>query len=276
MRALQYLGALMIWVSVGASVAAAEGGWSEIRSDHFVLRYEKQVQLDFAQSVRHRAEAVYQDAIRYFGSLPAKNFWLWDNRCKIYLYATQSAYLEKTRQPPWSGGFAIPGDRTIVSFQGAPRFLDSILPHEMAHLIFREFVGVGNGQVPKWLDEGFAVLQERVDQNRFNTVVEQAVRSGAFVPFVQLNSAQPAHNNQTIEAQLFYAQAQSLTRFLLEGRDPSYFLDFCRLLRDGSAVEAALKKSYPHDFRTIDEFEQKWRKYVLQSSSQEAQTEWIK
>ena len=62
--------------------------------------------------------------------------WLWERRCRIYLYPTREAYLRATRAPQWSGGMVHYRQRVVYSFLGAPAFLDKTL-HELAHIVFR-------------------------------------------------------------------------------------------------------------------------------------------
>ena len=240
----------------------SEVAWNERKGNHFFL-YEQEGG-SFSDEVLRRAEDIYSDTIRYFGSLSSQGFWTWEQRCKIYLYDSRNQYLTETRQPEWSSGFADIRRRAIVSYQNAPDFLDSVLPHEMGHLILREFIEVDNRQVPRWLDEGFAIAQEAHMRVALDDAVKRAVRSNAAIPISDLNKIGGLQNRPAEQAKLFYAQAQSLTRFLLQNRDSSHFINFCRLLRDGVSLGDALRRSY-REFENLEEFEKEWKRYVLQS-----------
>lgn len=250
----------------GASSVTAQDGWQELKGTHFLIYSPKGADSEFSKTVLFYAEQSYDRTVRYFGSLPQKDFWLWDNRCKIYLYESQKDYLVYSKQPEWSGGFSIPSRRTIVSYQNAPNFLGAVLPHEMAHLIFREFVGFKNGQIPRWLDEGFAVWQEQSDRKRYNAVVVQAVQNNTAIPLRDLNQITLLHEQKTQDAELFYSQSQSMVHFLLEERDPSYFINFSRSLRDGVDFEEALLKNYKREFSTLDELEKSWKNFIFQKN----------
>lgn len=235
--------------------------WQELKGSHFVV-FSQSKESDFSDEVLRKAENHYSETIRYFGSL--SGFWSWDNRCKIYLYSSRESYLFNTRQPEWSSGFADIKRRSIVSFENAPDFLDSVLPHEMAHLILREFIEAENKQVPRWLDEGFAISREENMRVALDETVRKAVRNNAAIPLYDLSKIGNLQSRPAEQAKLFYAQAQSVTRFLLESRDSSYFINFCRLLRDGMGLEVALLKSY-REFSDFQDFEKKWKRYVLNS-----------
>lgn len=240
----------------------SQNEWQEVKSTHFLIYAQTGIDPKFTQAVLFHAEKSYDQSVRYFGSLPQKNFWIWENRCKIYLYQSKEEYRTNSKQPEWSGGFSIPSERTIVSYQNAPNFLQSVLPHEMAHLIFREFVGFKNGQIPRWLDEGFAVWQEQGPKDHYNIVVKRSIEGGTAIPLLSLNKINLLQDKQTLDAELFYSQAQSTVHFLLEKHDPAYFIDFCRLLRDGADFEEAFRKSYKHDFSTLNEFEEDWKLFA--------------
>ena len=260
--ALVVISTILILSPVAAR-ASDDTIWQDDKSTHFIVYYEESS--SFAGEVISASENHYQDMIRYFGSLPQSNFWTWENRCKIYIYASRSNYMERTNQPEWSSGFADVKRRAIVSYEDAPDFIDSVLPHEMAHLIFREFIEVGNRQVPRWLDEGFAIAQEERIRVSLDQAVKKAIKSNSTIALRDLGQIGSLHVRPAEQAKLFYAQAQSLTRFLIEKRDSSYFINFCRLLRDGERLEDALRKSYGQDFPTLEAFEKSWKKYVLNS-----------
>ena len=66
-----------------------------------------------------------------------------------------------------------------------PGMLDAILPHETTHIVLAGMFG--NHDVPRWCDEGIAVLTEpayKVDQHRRN--LENGVRDGMLYPVQDL------------------------------------------------------------------------------------------
>lgn len=254
---------LLVSTTINSPLAVANE-WHELKGTHFLIYTQTGVDSSLTQTVMFNAEQSYDRIIRYFGALPQKGFWLWDNRCKIYLFESQKGYLAYSKQPEWSGGVSIPSRRTIISYQNAPNFLESVLPHELGHLIFREFVGFQNGQIPRWLDEGFAVWQEEGDKEHYRAVVAKAAQEGTTIRLTTLNQMSLLHEQKTRDAELFYSQSQSMVRFLLENRDPSYFINFCRSLRDGVDFEEALRKNYKYDFATLNELEASWKRYVFE------------
>ncbi|OGX06776.1 MAG: hypothetical protein A3G87_04325 [Omnitrophica bacterium RIFCSPLOWO2_12_FULL_50_11] len=234
--------------------------WEEMKGDHFILYYQG-TDRSFADRVLEKAESYYDGIARALGYSRRSEFWLWDHRCKIYLYETKDAFHSETRQAAWSSGFAIPSKREIVSYQSSEKFLDCVLPHEMAHLIFRDFTGARNGMIPLWLDEGLALAQEEARQereNEFDQWVQKMMSEKKWIPIKVLSQIRSLKGFAAGEAVLFYAEAQSVVRFLLSSGETFQFAGFCRDLRDGTSLEAALRKNYPKVFPTLEVFDQKW------------------
>lgn len=242
---------------VPSAFAQVGPSWNEIKGEHFVL-YVQGGDRTFPDLVLQKAEWSYDVLAGALGYSRRSEFWLWDNRCKIFLYETKEAFHAETSQATWSSGFAIPTKREIVSYQGSERFLDSVLPHEMAHLIFRDFTGTRNGAIPLWLEEGLAMAQEEARREEFERLVQEMIDKGKWLPIRELSKIRSLKDLSTREAALFYAQSQGLVRFLLDSGDSSRFAGFCRDLRDGTALDTALRKNYPKDFPSLEALEKKW------------------
>lgn len=252
------------WVLAGGAFLAAAfaqpADWNELKSDHFILRYQGKDQVFPGRALR-QAEASYDAVAQALGYSRRSEFWTWDNRCVVELYETKDAYQKQTAQANWSGGFAVPSQRKIVSYQGSNELIESILPHEIAHLVFNDFLGPGNRTAPLWLNEGLAMAQERSKQPVFDQLVGKMVGEKKWIPFHEISGIQSLKNAPPAEAGAFYAQAQSMVRFLVAS-GPSRFAGFSRDLRDESPLEEALRKNYPQDFPDAKNFEEKWLKSI--------------
>ncbi len=240
----------------GDCFAAGVEDWQIIKSDHFILYYGSPDRT-FPDRVIREAESHYGEITNALGFSRRSEFWLWEKRCRIYLYGTKEEYHVQTGQKTWSGGFSVPGARKIVSYQGSDELIASILPHELAHLIFRDFLGVEKGKIPLWIDEGLAMAQEKTKRSSLDELVRSAAAQKKWIPFQVISKIYSAHKMSAEEAGLFYAQSQSMVRFLLAS-NPSRFTGFCRNLRDGASLEEALRKNYPKDIPDMNVFEEKW------------------
>src|SRR5207244_4159098 len=113
--------------------------WNEVKGDHFIVYYH--LNGAFASDVRYKAEEYYRRIASDLGYARTSDFWQWDNRVKIYIHDDAEAFRAATGQPGWSEGMADYTNKAIHSYIWREGFLDALLPHEMTHLIFRDFIG---------------------------------------------------------------------------------------------------------------------------------------
>ena len=235
----------------------AEEKWNISKSTHFIVHY-KNAPNDFIEDLIARSEDYYDKIAESLG-FTRFNFWLWDNRANIYIYDNAQEYQKETSQPSWSAGAAIPSQKVIYTFPYAKGFFDSILPHEMGHIIFREFVGFDNPAVPLWLDEGVASYQEKSRYASARQTVAQALASGNFLTLEELNSTVPALLSME-KAQVYYAEAVSIVEFLVKNYGRENFVAFCQYLRDKKNLERSISLIYP--FSNLKELGEAWQKYL--------------
>ena len=130
----------------------------EAKNSDFVVYY-KDVPIGFVDSVIEAAERYYSEITRDMG-FTRYNGWTFDERAKIYIYMDKDDYVDSARQSGWSHGSDQTRQKIIRTFPAAHGFFDSILPHELGHIIFREFVGFYI-DIPLWFEEGIAMFQEK-------------------------------------------------------------------------------------------------------------------
>jgi hypothetical protein len=251
----------VIWaiLSFSAAVFGTEE-WQQLKSDHFIIFY-KSTPEDFAKKVADAAESYYNKIAEDLG-FSRFNFWLWDNRAKIYIHDSAEDFRRSTGQPGWSGGYAVPAKKLIHTFPGAKDFFETVLAHEMGHIIFREFVGFNNPSVPTWLEEGVASFQEREKSEFSVEVVRQALAQGSFKNLGTLNGLRPLAMNNEKEINLFYAESISVVEYLINYFGREKFVYFCQNLRDKNNLQAAMSSAYP--FENLDELSAAWQKSLGQ------------
>src|SRR4030042_4577876 len=131
--------ACMIIALYALPLEAQINNWNISKSTHFIIYYKEAPQR-FIDQLIDKAEGYYNDIADNLG-FRRYNFWLWDNRAKIYIYDDAETYQAATKQPAWSYGCANVQDKVISTFINSKVFFDTILPHETGHIIFREFIG---------------------------------------------------------------------------------------------------------------------------------------
>jgi hypothetical protein len=250
---------IFIFVFFRLASAQEQKKWNVTKSTHFIIYYESAPQ-GFIDRAVNKAEQYYDEIADDLG-FRRFNFWLWDNRAKIYIYDSPEDYQSSTGQPGWSGGCAVVAKKVIHTFVNARGFFETVLPHEMGHIIFREFVGFDNSAVSLWLDEGVASYQQKTKYSIARQSVRNAIQKGYLINIENLSGLNPqfAVNSETV--QLFYLEAFSIVDFLIKEFGKDSFVLFCQNLRDKRDLERAIASGYP--FSNIKELDQAWQKYYL-------------
>jgi hypothetical protein len=134
---------------------------------------------------------------------------------QIYIYRSlgelQSA-LALAGQP-WQGGQARPelGVVLVAIAPGpeAPLHLQQALAHELTHLVL--YHAAGAQPLPRWLEEGLAVLAEPLPDASLQVALDAAVRDNALVPLETLCAP---FSGDYESARLAYAQSASFVQFI--------------------------------------------------------------
>ncbi|MFA5356618.1 MAG: peptidase MA family metallohydrolase [Candidatus Omnitrophota bacterium] len=239
-------------------VSAAVDKWRDAKSTHFIVYY-KNAPMSFIDKTIHKAEYYYNKIADDLG-FRRFNFWLWDNRAKIYIHDDAQAYQEVTGQPGWSRGCAIILSKEIHTFSFAQDFFDTTLPHEMGHIVFRELVGFYNPAIPAWLDEGVASYAEETVHSNAKRAVKGALLDNSFIGLERLSGMSP-HTMRDIDMiRLFYSESVSIVEYLVKAFGKDNFILFCQNLRDKQDLQRAIASVYP--FRNTGELDAAWRKYL--------------
>jgi hypothetical protein len=258
--------------------------WQKLDSDHFVIYHTGEQK--FAGEVARNAESYYKRIAVGLGYPRYSQFWTWDKKVKIYIYPDHASYIKASEQPEWSHGMADYREKMIMSYPWSEMFIESILPHEIAHLIFRDFVGF-TGKIPLWLDEGVAqwaedkkrkelkeMAKSTYDQDKLlslDDVMHLDIQrfkdvSKIYIRPTKTKDGSPAtlilDTNSLVSS--YYLAAVSLIDFLIDKYGSDRFAQFCRELRDGKTVEESLKFTYSTRVKSIDQLERKWRKHLAE------------
>lgn len=177
---------------------------------------------------------------------------------QIVVYGSQDEYRKKTGQPDWSGGVAV--GNAIYTYM-SPR-LEAVLSHEITHLIWFEFMGRVNPD-HRWVNEGLAVLQENKavgsrGQGDMFSAVRGTMRSQT-IPMDQMIRLVPA-TERAYEVSLWYAQAESMVRFMIERGGRIGFSQFLNALRYDKSLDQAVAEGFPGSWRTLEELDRDWKR----------------
>lgn len=234
-------------------------GWQVTDTTHFRI-YHNQPR-DLVEQVARSAERTRVDMSRkWFGNDGVD----WQPKCELVLHASAADYSRQTGVPTSSPGHSrIESDRVTHRVVGRrldlhvdnPGMLEAVLPHETTHVVLAgQF---GPFPVPRWVDEGVAVLSEpaeKVEQHRRN--LAKAARDGQLFAVKELLELDNYPQPQRVSA--FYAQSVGLVDFLTQQQGPTVFTAFVRdALRSG--WEGALRKHYQW---SLADLQQQWDAHV--------------
>ena len=236
-----------------ASAYAEE--WREEKGDHFIVYYRNETAKP--RDILWKAEHSYTKIAGDLGYARYSDFWQWDNRVKIYVHPTKESFQKMTGQPDWSDGMASYLDKSIHTIEGTENFLSGILPHEITHLIFRDFVGL-KSHVPLWLDEGVAQWEEEEKRALALQWMPSLARKAMLFSVHQLTAKDIRQETDTEKVHIFYLEAISLVDYLITTYGSGRFTDFCRELRDGKDFEDSLHRAYAPSLQNLDDLENKW------------------
>ncbi len=256
MKIKRYI-ALTFFIFLYVCVVYAEI-WKEDRSRHFIIFY-KSAPRDFVTAVEESAEDYYDKITRNLGFVRYDS-WSFDKRAKIYIYDDHQDYVQSGKYADWSNGVVSAKIKTIRTFPLAHGFFDSTLPHELGHIIFREFIGF-KAKVPVWFEEGVAMHQEKARRWGANRVVRKAMADGNFIPVDKLNYVRLGKNTSKETLQIFYSESASFVNFMIERFGRYRFVRLCRKLKNGISFEDALREVYGrhNNLHTLNEM---WINYV--------------
>lgn len=235
--------------------------WVDTVSTHFVIRRQTAFTTGASTIDLERLHS------RLGLDLAAFSPWMAKERVALYLYPNAKSYGEGEFHPPaWSNGIAF-YDRRIIAVYAhrSPEALDKIIAHEMTHLLFESYWAESNKMPPSWLNEGLAMMEEteRTDEEDKSEWYQGMANLGPkrLVSFAVLTQIDPSAQLRSKEAASYwYVSAYSVVYFLYREHSKLQFINFCKDLRDGSTLEAALWKDYRYP--TTAKFEAAWKGWL--------------
>lgn len=241
-------------------------GWQVTETPHFKIFHRQEN--DFAERVAQIAEQTRTTMYRKWFDQEATP---WTPKCELILHPSAASYTQMTTVPSNSPGHSRiesdPSGRVISRRMDLrndiPGMMDAVLPHEATHVVLAGMFG--SAPVPRWADEGIAVLsepEEKIEHHRRNLLKNH--QDGHLFGLRELMELTDYPHPRKIGA--FYAQSVVLVEFLANRRGPKVFSDF---LQDGlrHGYESALQRHYQMTFAQLDQL---WQQQVLSNADRYA------
>lgn len=231
-----------------------EGGWQIAQSKNFRILHNQS--RESAERAAQIAEMTKRSAAhKWFGD----DGGMWSPRCDIVLHATGEDYSRATGQQascPGHSTIQTSGERVVsrridVHVDAANLFA-GVLPHETTHVVLAG--RFGEKDLPRWVDEGMAVLTEPPElvQKHLNNLKEYRRVGSLF----RMSSLLPmAEYPERRYVGSFYAQSISVVDYLVSLKNPRAFSQF---VHEGlhQGWEQALQRHY--GIANFADLEQRW------------------
>jgi hypothetical protein len=239
--------------------------WQTIKGKHFVVYFYNKEHAATASQVLSKAEAYYDKIAYQIGYSRYSDFWTWEDRVKVFIFPDQLSFFSTTGQHLWSKGYAIRDSklfesRAIVTFMQEDGFIDKLLPHEISHLIVKDFIGFDR-PLPVWFDEGLAQQLETSDSAQEQAMILLA-KNNQSIPFEIFRNLDIRRETDELKVAIFYAQSRSVVEFLIKVYGQEAFGRLCINLRDAMDFSDAVTSAYPATIDSISNLEQKWLSYM--------------
>ena len=179
---------------------------------------------------------------------------------RIHIAPTREAFESYTPHaiPDWGEGYAVPDLNLIVlkspRIDGSIENLRQVVVHETAHVLLHS--AMRNADIPRWLDEGFAIYSARDwgVWERANLVV--AVLGGNLIPLEAIGAV---NTFPEPKAQLAYQESALAVQYIVSQYGRSGLREILRHLRSTGSINSALMQSQG---MSVVEFERDWYRYI--------------
>lgn len=168
------------------------------------------------------------------------------------------------RPEPWAVGLSLSDRSTIlvkhgVSAGGEIVDIEATFAHELVHVaVDRARAGQ---RVPRWFNEGLAVLYAEQWSPERSEVLSKAGSTGSLIPFSALDHNFPPHH---MTVSLAYSQSFHFVRWIEQRHGPEVFAESFRTLREGQSFETAFEEV---SGESLEQMEVLWRREVKENSS---------
>ncbi len=138
---------------------------------------------------------------------------------------------------------------------GGGRMSRGTASHEVMHILTHRAGDSIFARVPSWLDEGLAELGNIEPGFSYDIALDFAINADRLMPITSM----PVLPGDPEDVIIFYGQARSLVRYMIQTWGTTAMKDLLALLKSGTNIDTALTQIYGGD-RLI--LENNWRKAI--------------
>jgi len=134
------LWALVVMTSTVVTADESKDTWLQLKGQEFIIYYRADVPDDFVQTTMETAQDEFRRVTDNLG-ITNNQEWALEKQIKIYIYSDRDDFVKSGGQASWSHGVTFARAKTIKLYPDATGFFDTVLPHELGHIIFRDYIG---------------------------------------------------------------------------------------------------------------------------------------
>jgi hypothetical protein len=161
----------------------------------------------------------------------------------------------------WQGGHANPKLGVVMLAvtpgPGQSIEMETLIPHELAHVILYRSVGEGYAALPVWLVEGMASLSELYPNPDYDQALTAASQNNSLLPIANLCDTFPLDASGAF---LAYAESQSFVRFLRDTYGAPGLFSLTSAYADGLSCDQGVVRALGTSLVSLDT---RWRESVL-------------
>jgi hypothetical protein len=134
------------------------------------------------------------------------------------------------------------------------------VPHELMHILLFQKFGNDYNDLPTWILEGLASLNETYPNPDYVTVLQDAAKREMLIPMASLCQGFPAEASKFFQS---YAQADSFTRYLYQEYGADGIMELIRAYAGGVECERGAEISLG---KTLTQLDLEWQRETFQQS----------
>lgn len=236
---------------------AARERWIDLETPNCIVYYKN---TESAKTVAKRVEETLKQVTEQLQY--TKLNWR-RQKCKVFVFDDGEAWTEFVKASgtshEWAAGFAYGALREVYMHAGEPDdMLNRVLPHELTHVIHREYAGDEDVYLPLWLLEGLACANQFAGKGHLLELARGAVGSPHFIQLGRLTALQN-YPRQSGEIDLFYAESLTLVEFIIERFGHDGLVRLHKKLRSTDEFDKLVKRAFR---MKVDEFEREWLAFI--------------
>ncbi len=206
------------------------GGYQELRSQHFLVRYDEGEVKALGNEVLSKLEDIFPELEQDLDVYPRETI-------TVLLYPNQ-AFRDITRSPNWAGAVNDGKLRIPVSgLQSVTPELARVLKHELTHSLVRQ---VTLGRCPQWFNEGLAQLEEGRQTGQFGAELARVMFEATAPPYSALEGS--FMNLPDAQAKQAYAKSLAALEYLRDTYTMAEIRQMLKLMAARTEFSAILQK----------------------------------